>query len=100
MLENPVDSMTTIAKLFNLDHSKQKIEQIVEQHSFKNMSGGRTRGEGADSQFARKGISGDWKNHFTPQLREQYGAVISDFLIETSDESDDAWVTEESMTTP
>jgi hypothetical protein len=100
MLQNPIGAMTTIASLFDLDHSQQKIEQIVAQHSFKKMSGGRTRGDSSDSQFARKGIAGDWKNHFSPELREQYGLLLVDFLIETSDEPNDSWITEESITSP
>jgi len=93
MLEDPVAGMTRIATLFNLDASAQTIHDVVELHSFKKMSGGRDSGDSSANAFARKGVSGDWKNHFTAKLREQYGHLLCDFLIETGDEKDDAWIT-------
>ena len=98
MLHDPVAGMTKIATLFGLDASPETITKIVDAHTFKNMSGGRERGETSSDAFARKGVAGDWKNHFTLQLREQYGILLSDFLIETTDEEDDSWITEESTT--
>lgn len=95
MLENPVDGMTRIASLFELDHSKETIERIVDAHSFKKMSGGRTRGESSTTAFARKGVAGDWVNHFTPDLREAFGKQLAEFLIKHGYEGDDAWITEE-----
>jgi len=96
MLENPFKGMTKIATLFDLDNSPDTIERIVDAHSFKQMSGGRDSGAESNSAFARKGIAGDWKNHFTKDVKEQYGKIIADFLIETTDELDDNWITAES----
>ena len=96
MLADPIEGMTAIAALFGLDHSVETITSIVDAHSFKNMSGGRNHGDSSTSAFARKGVAGDWRNHFTPELREQYGGLIADFLIKTTDEADDSWITEES----
>ncbi len=95
MLIDPMIGMTRVASLFGLDSSAPTIERIVEEHSFKNMSGGRDRGDSSSTAFARKGIAGDWKNHFTKELREQFGKLIAGLLIETADEQDDSWVTEE-----
>ncbi len=100
LLVNPVLEMTKVATLFELDNSVETITRIVEAHSFKNMSGGRKRGESSNSAFARKGVSGDWKNHFTPELRKQYGKVLAAFLIENNYETDYDWITEESKSTP
>jgi hypothetical protein len=98
MLVDPIAGMTKVATLFELDNSIETISKIVESHSFKKMSGGRDSGDSSNSAFARKGVAGDWKNHFTPELRIQYGELLADFLIETDYESDDAWITEESNT--
>ena len=100
LLVNPVLEMTKVATLFELDNSVETITRIVEAHSFKNMSGGRKRGESSSSAFARKGVAGDWKNHFTPELRKQYGKVLAAFLIENNYETDSDWITEESKSTP
>lgn len=99
MLIDPTVGMTRIATLFGLDSSSKTIERIVKAHSFEKMSGGRDRGDASEIAFARKGIAGDWKNHFTPALREQFGKLLTDLLIETADEQDDSWVTEDSVIT-
>ena len=91
--------MTRIAKLFGLDSSTSTIERIVKEHDFKTMSGGRDQGDSSNTAFTRKGIAGDWKNHFTSELREQFGKLIAGLLIETADEQDDSWVTKESEIT-
>jgi len=97
MLIDPTVGMTRIATLFGLDSTPETIKGIVGSHSFKKMSGGRDRGHASSTAFARKGVSGDWKNHFTPELREQFGGLIADLLIETAHEQCDSWVTEESL---
>lgn len=98
MLTDPVAGMTKIATLFELENTPTKIQNIVDTHNFKKMSGGRDSGAESNSAFARKGVSGDWTNHFTASLREQYGEIIAEFLIETTDEIDDSWITAESNT--
>ena len=95
MLEDPVAGMKKIATLFGLDASQDTIRRIVDTHSFNKMSGGRNRGVPSENSFARKGVSGDWKNHFTPEVRKQYGKVIADFLIQNGDEQNTDWITEE-----
>ena len=99
MLIDPIIGMTRVATLFGLDSSSDTIKRIVKAHSFKKMSGGRDRGDSSNTAFTRKGIAEDWKNHFTPALREQFGTLLADLLVETADEQDDSWVTEESVTT-
>lgn len=92
MLADPVGGMTKIANLFDLDSNPKTIKKIVDKYSFKTMSGGRQRGENANKAFARKGIAGDWKNHFTPKLRKLYGEILGDFLISAGDEEDCSWI--------
>ncbi|MBC8309472.1 MAG: sulfotransferase domain-containing protein [Phycisphaerales bacterium] len=100
MLVDPIAGMTKVATLFQLDNSLETITRIVDAHSFKKMSGGRKRGEGSNSAFARKGVAGDWRNHFTTELKKRYATLLADFLIESEYETDDSWVTEEGETTP
>lgn len=40
----------------------------------------------------RKGIHGDWKNHFTKEAAEVFQSFAGDTLIELGYESDDAWI--------
>jgi hypothetical protein len=91
MLSDPVATMTCVAEHFGLDRSPKTVDRIVEAHSFQRLSGGRDQGQASDRSFFRKGITGDWKNHFTPELEETYKRLIGDFLIEFGYETDYAW---------
>jgi hypothetical protein len=89
MLANAVEVFASIAHHFGLDTSK--VERIVEQHSFTNLSQGRTQGQENTQSFFRKGIAGDWKNHFSPAMKDLYKQRIGDFLIEYGYEEDLSW---------
>lgn len=43
------------------------VDQAYESFSFDKMSGGRKPGSEDQKSFFRKGISGDWQNHFSPE---------------------------------
>jgi len=53
---------------------------------------GRKLGEEDITSHGRKGTPGDWKNHFTPALRRQFGEKFGDLLIATGYEKDLAWM--------
>jgi hypothetical protein len=91
MLSDPIAAMTRIAEHFELDGSSERIKQIVEAHSFQNLSGGRNRGQESKSSFFRKGTSGDWRNYFTYELREIYKQHLGSFLVEFDYEQDSSW---------
>jgi hypothetical protein len=82
----PMERMEQVADLFALP--KEPLPEIVDACSFQNMKKG--------GSFFRKGKSGDWMNHFTPELRQQFGDVIADDLIDWGYESDDQWVSQPS----
>jgi alcohol sulfotransferase len=91
MLADPTAAMTNVANHFQLDSSPGTIHNIVERHSFQRLSGGRRQGEQNTDSFFRKGIAGDWKNHFTPGLKETYKRCIGNFLVEFEYEQDLSW---------
>lgn len=91
MLADPVGALTRVNDLFQLGASPELVRSIVERHSFRRLSRGREQGEQSESSFFRKGVAGDWVNHFTPALRETYKRVIGDFLVEFGYEKDLAW---------
>ncbi|MHC4947860.1 MAG: sulfotransferase domain-containing protein [Planctomycetota bacterium] len=92
MLADPVAIMTSVADHFGLDASPETVRSVVDAHSFQRMSGGRDAGEASDRAFVRKGVAGDWVNHFTPAVRAAYGRVIGDFLVEHGYEPDLGWI--------
>lgn len=81
MKKDPIGSMQDVAKVFALP--EESLESIVESCSFDNMKKG--------GSFFRKGGSGDWVNHFSPELRQQYAEVIGTDLIEWGYENDQNW---------
>ncbi|HZW10453.1 MAG TPA: sulfotransferase domain-containing protein [Phycisphaerales bacterium] len=91
LLEDDLGSLRRMAALFELPGSDEELRRIVERNSFRAMSGGRERGQANESSFQRKGQAGDWRNHFTPELRETYKRVIGGFLVEHGYERDLDW---------
>lgn len=69
------DSETELASLLaglgRDDVSEAKIAAAVDKFSFKNQTG-RERGDTDKASFLRKGISGDWKNHFNDKSIDVY----------------------------
>ena len=80
-----------VAAHFGLDASSETIRPIVEAHSFKNMSGGRQKGQENDSSFFRKGVSGDWRNHFTERVKEVFKEQGDKFWTEYGYEESPDW---------
>lgn len=73
-----------------IEMAGDRLEEVVRSQSFESLSG-RKRGEEDVGAHQRKGVRGDWKNHFTPAIadavKERFGSV----LIETGYERDLSW---------
>ena len=55
------------------------LENILTKYNFEYWSKGRKQGEEDKASHMRKGISGDWKNYFTPLVEEKFQQVVSSF---------------------
>ncbi len=57
----------------------EDVKALYDRHSFEKMSG-RKRGQEDEGAHLRKGVAGDWKNHFSPRvmarLREASGDLV------------------------
>lgn len=91
MLADTAGCLRRVATLFELPGDERTITDLADRFSFKRMSGGRDRGQADAGRFVRKGVAGDWVNHFTPRLREVYKSAIGQFLIEHGYERDQNW---------
>jgi hypothetical protein len=56
------------------------LRGLVADHSFENLSGGRKKGEENKQDHLRKGVAGDWKNHFDDDVAEYFAKVTGDLV--------------------
>ena len=69
-----------IAKFLNKPLSDDVIRRIAEQCSFsgmmKNASSYAIQSNEGETSLLRKGVVGDWKNYFTPELNERFDKEV------------------------
>lgn len=89
--QNAVQELQKIVfALTGKELSLEKAQEIVEYYSFKNQTG-RKLGEENSNQFLRKGIVGDWKNHFTKKSAQVFNRFAGDQLILLGYVNDKSW---------
>ena len=70
---------------------QQKIKEVVEEFSFAKLTG-RKPGSQDASSFMRKGVVGDWKNHFDRAAAEAFDRHAGEILVQLGYETDRGWV--------
>lgn len=61
------DILSRVARHFEIEVDRDAINRYIEANSFKKLSGGRDPGAEDNKSHYRKGKSGDWKEHFSPE---------------------------------
>lgn len=64
---------------------------ILYKHRFSAKANGRKLGQEDSKNHYRKGVAGDWKNHFNDEHKEFFKRKHSDLLIKLGYEQDAAW---------
>ncbi|WP_420349237.1 sulfotransferase family protein [Pelagibius sp.] len=80
MLEDTAAEMTRLFTWLDCDSTPATVEAVVARNAFSVLSGGRQPGEADAQSFLRKGISGDWKNHFDDECNALYCAHAGEAL--------------------
>jgi len=76
---------------YSIEPSDDQIKRAIDKYSFKNLSG-REKGIEDKKSFLRKGISGDWKTHFSLEAKQIFNYYAGDILIGFGYEKDDSWL--------
>ena len=87
------DEQVQFAKIVEhcqIEIEAQKLQTIVEKNSFSKQAG-RKPGEEDVSSHYRKGVAGDWRNHFTDRVRDEFKLKFGQLLIETGYEASLDW---------
>lgn len=56
------------------------LQNILKNHSFARLSGGRNQGDVDHRAHYRKGTVGDWENHFTEAVAQRFEDVAGDLV--------------------
>ncbi|MAO22572.1 MAG: hypothetical protein CMJ25_17635 [Phycisphaerae bacterium] len=86
-----VGAMTRLLQGLGHEIEPERVERAVENFSMERMTGRRPGQEDSNS-FIRKGVVGDWKNHFTREAAETFDRLAGDMLIRLGYEQDRDWV--------
>ena len=91
MLEDQGRELTRILRHLGVTASPAAMERCINESSFESMSGGRQRGEEDKTAHIRKGVAGDWRNHFTVADARLFDEITGDLLVRLGYESDRSW---------
>ncbi|MFG0246921.1 MAG: sulfotransferase domain-containing protein [Phycisphaerales bacterium JB052] len=86
-----VGAMTRLLQGLGREIEPERVERAVDNYSMERMTG-RRPGQEDSSSFIRKGVVGDWKNHFTREAAETFDRLAGDMLIRLGYEQDREWV--------
>lgn len=89
------DTPGFLARMFREDWGvtiqPELLRELAGRHSFAKLSGGRKSGEEDVKSHYRKGVAGDWREHFTPKITRRFKERFGEVLIMTGYEKDNSW---------
>ena len=80
LTQNPKEIFSKIFSHLEIRVAKDHLASVIDEYSFKRLSGGRKKGEENVNSHFRKGVPGDWKNHFNQQhinlFHQKWGGLL------------------------
>ena len=73
--ENQLEHWIELLIFLQLPVDQSNVASILSTYNFEYWSKGRKKGEEDQSSHMRKGISGDWKNYFTPKVEDYFKSI-------------------------
>jgi len=77
------DSFNHFNELFDFLDIKipeDELKELLEEYDFNKLSGGRSKGEEKNTSHFRKGVAGDWVNHFDDDISNKMNEVVGDLI--------------------
>jgi hypothetical protein len=84
-------SIFNFVGLFDRGLDEDTFNEIMSRNSFQARSGGRKQGEEDLSSHFRKGVHGDWRNHFTDKHIVAVKRRLNDLLLKYGYETSPDW---------
>lgn len=75
LLVDPIETLGQLVSEMGIESSKEQIKNCLESASFEKLSKGRKSGEEDKRSFYRKGVAGDWQNHFEEEDLEAFNKI-------------------------
>ncbi len=91
LLEDAAGTLTRCLNQHGVNVDTQRLHESIDRYSFERVTG-RKRGQEDAGSFLRKGVAGDWVNHFTKEAGEVFNQHCGNALVELGYESDKNWV--------
>jgi hypothetical protein len=88
---DPAGEFGALLEALGVDARPELVKQIVDANTFETLSGGRRPGEENRAAEFRKGVQGDWRNHFTNEMKQGFKALAGSLLVELGYEQDMSW---------
>jgi hypothetical protein len=91
LVNNTGPELTRLYRWLGVNTDPALVERIIHETRFERASGGRPRGQEEPLAEWRKGVVGDWRNHFTDENKHDFKAIAGSLLIELGYERDMDW---------
>lgn len=80
MLDKPSLEVTKLFHFLEVSANDSVVQHCINSASFEKMGDGHPQGHESRSAFVRKGVRGDWKNHFSAELGRDAWEIAGDLL--------------------
>lgn len=90
LIDDPHGGFGRIFDHCGLDLPERRRAEAIERCQFERRAG-RARGVEDPASHFRKGIAGDWRNHFTPAVVQEFKARFGHLLVKLGYEQDGRW---------
>ena len=90
MTATPKESVRALLAFLDLPTDDTTLDDMIHRSSFEFITG-RKQGQEDTSGFYRKGVAGDWVNHYSDQEKEEFGKLAGDVLVRFGYETSADW---------